>query len=91
MNKKEAEADAIRQNKEGRVASGRSNGMSGRDLFTFNPNLGIDSDDDDDDQNEFDITGYRAETDGQNKAAEDERIRKLEQDFGNHSIEAGED
>lgn len=81
MSKREAEADAVRQTKEGKVASGRSNGMSGRDLFTFNPNLGVDSDDEEDggDGDDFDLIGYRAETTEQHRLAEDERIRRLGQ------------
>lgn len=87
MNKKEAEADAVRQTKEGRVASGRSNGMSGRDLFTFNPNL-IDeeSDDEDDGQADWDLVGYRAETEKAKNDSEAERIKRLEGDFSEYSI-----
>lgn len=90
MSKREAEDDAIRATKEGRVASGRSNGMSGRDLFTFNPNLGLDSDDEgEDDKDEFDIVGYRAEAEKRRKQVEDDRIANLAGEFDDYTIQDG--
>jgi hypothetical protein len=89
MNKKEAEDDAIRVTKEGRVASNRSNGMSGRDLFTFNPNLGLDSDDEGEEKDEFDIVGYRAEAARRKKEVEEERMQNLAEEFDDYTIEDG--
>ncbi|KAI9498933.1 hypothetical protein BDB00DRAFT_797374 [Zychaea mexicana] len=46
--KKDAAEAADRKAKENRVKAGRSQGMSGRDLFDFNPDLALDEDEDDD-------------------------------------------
>ncbi len=83
------EDDAIRVTKEGRVASNRSNGMSGRDLFTFNPNLGLDSDDEGEEKDEFDIVGYRAEAARRKKEVEEERMQNLAEEFDDYTIEDG--
>src|SRR6266702_2090757 len=44
MNKKEAEADAMRKAKDAQASAGKSSGMSGRDLFQYNPEWFQDSD-----------------------------------------------
>ncbi|KAI9476395.1 MAG: hypothetical protein EXX96DRAFT_507587 [Benjaminiella poitrasii] len=48
VQKKEAEENAARKAKETKLKAGRSQGMSGRDLFEFNPALADDNDDEDD-------------------------------------------
>ena len=45
--KKDAKEQAERKAKETRMKAGRSQGMSGRDLFEFNPSLAIEEDYDD--------------------------------------------
>lgn len=75
MNKKQAEDDALRKAKEQQAAAGKSNGMSGRDLFTFNPEWfeGEDEDEEDD----WDLTRYRKEQEDADLLAEEERIQSL--------------
>lgn len=75
MNKKQAEDDALRKTKEQQAAAGKSNGMSGRDLFTFNPEWfeGEDEDEEDD----WDLTRYRKEQEDADLLAEEERIQSL--------------
>ena len=53
--KKEAEESAQRKAKENRMKAGRNQGMSGRDLFDFNPLLAQDGDEDED---ALDLTTY---------------------------------
>lgn len=45
----------IKATKTASHAVGKNNGMSGRDLFMFNPNLGDDDGDDDGEDDEFDL------------------------------------
>jgi hypothetical protein len=66
MNKKEAEADLVKATKVAAHAVGKNNGMSGRDLFTFNPDLGADSDGED----EFDIQLLKIRADRERREAE---------------------
>ncbi|CAG8454504.1 4312_t:CDS:2 [Ambispora leptoticha] len=55
----EAEAEAKRKAKEAAFKAGKGLGMSGRDLFTFNPELVNQGDDYDDGEDVFDISGYK--------------------------------
>lgn len=68
MDKRTAEEDAQAKIK---AASGRTAGMSGRDLFTFNPDLFAD-DDSEDGGEEFDITQYKRHESGDEDSDEDE-------------------
>jgi len=74
MSKKEAEADALRKTKDAQAAAGKSSGMSGRDLFQYNPEWFQDVDDDEED---WDLSKYRHQKEGEDLDAENERIRLL--------------
>ncbi|ORZ06845.1 hypothetical protein BCR42DRAFT_456185 [Absidia repens] len=75
MVKKDADEAAVRKAKETRWKAGRSQGMSGRDLFDFNPALAENDDDDDD---AFDLTTYdRDEVEREKDRLEQERIATL--------------
>ncbi|KAH8983420.1 hypothetical protein EDB86DRAFT_3050416 [Lactarius hatsudake] len=74
MNKKEAEADAMRKAKNAQAAAGKNSGMSGRDLFQYNPEWFQDSDEE---EEEWDLTKYRRQKEDEDTAAENERIRLL--------------
>ena len=74
MNKKEAEADVIRKTKDAQAAAGKNSGMSGRDLFQYNPEWFQDSDEEDE---EWDLTKYRRQKEDEDLAAENERLRLL--------------
>lgn len=84
MSKKEAEATALQSTKQAAHAGGRSTGMSGRDLFTFNQDL-LDDESEDEDEGgdgndrggEFDIDRFRREQVEMRREMEEERIRKL--------------
>jgi len=58
MDKKEAEEAVKRKLKEKQWQAGKSQGMSGRDLFEFNPDLAEDSEEED---NYFDLSTYDRE------------------------------
>ncbi|ETW83338.1 hypothetical protein HETIRDRAFT_444668 [Heterobasidion irregulare TC 32-1] len=75
MNKKEAEVDAMRKAKDQQHAAGKNSGMSGRDLFQFNPEWFEDEDEGDEDS--WDLAKYRREQEDADLAAEEERIRAL--------------
>lgn len=74
MNKKEAEADVLRKAKDAQAAAGKSSGMSGRDLFQYNPEWFQDVDDDEED---WDLSKYRRQQEDEDLATETERIRLL--------------
>ncbi|KAI7868191.1 hypothetical protein BDF14DRAFT_1742694 [Spinellus fusiger] len=75
--KKDADEAAIRKQKETRYKAGRSQGMSGRDLFDFNPLLAADADDE---AEAFDLSAFdRVE-------AEKERDRMEQERFLGHSL-----
>jgi DRG Family Regulatory Proteins, Tma46 len=74
MDKKEAEADALRKAKDTQAAAGKSSGMSGRDLFQYNPEWFLDEDEDEED---WDLSKYRQQKEDEDLAVENERIRLL--------------
>jgi hypothetical protein len=74
MSKKEAEADVLRKAKDAQAAAGKSSGMSGRDLFQYNPEWFQDADDEEED---WDLSKYRRQKEDEDLAAETERIRLL--------------
>lgn len=82
MNKKEAEADAMRKAKDSQAAAGKSSGMSGRDLFQYNPEWFHDSDDSDGEGEDWDLSKYRRQKEDEDIAAENERIRLLSLSLG---------
>jgi len=57
--KLEAEEELNRSAKEAAFKAGKAQGMSGRDLFTFNPDLVNQSEDYDEDDDFFDLSGYK--------------------------------
>ncbi|KAL8284017.1 hypothetical protein RQP46_005130 [Phenoliferia psychrophenolica] len=86
MDRKSAQAVMEHSAKSAQHAMGKANGMSGRDLFTFNPNLGVDSDDEDE-GDDFDLELLRIRQERDNREQEIERIRQLDQMFGDSSLE----
>lgn len=81
LNRKEAEEQAKAKSKEAQMQAGKNVGMSGRDLFTFNPLLleGEDFDDDDgtergDDDDDFDLDKFRQLSLREQEEAERRRI-----------------
>ncbi|KAI7859343.1 hypothetical protein BDC45DRAFT_432907 [Circinella umbellata] len=60
--KKDAVEAAERKQKENRMKAGRNQGMSGKDLFDFNPDLGIDEDDEED---AIDLSQYERKEEGE--------------------------
>ncbi|KZT23274.1 hypothetical protein NEOLEDRAFT_1069738 [Neolentinus lepideus HHB14362 ss-1] len=75
MDKKQAEDDALRKAKDATAAAGKSNGMSGRDLFQYNPEWFEDEDDDEDD--DWDLEQYRKQKEEEDLADEERRLREL--------------
>ena len=83
VDKREAEEATLRKSKETRMKAGRSQGMSGRDLFDFNPALAQDLDDDED---AIDFSAYdRAEAEKERDRLENEKF--LSQNMGNMSLQ----
>ncbi|KIY63312.1 hypothetical protein CYLTODRAFT_382490 [Cylindrobasidium torrendii FP15055 ss-10] len=76
MDKKEAEEEAKRKVKDAQSAAGKSSGMSGRDLFQYNPEWFIDEDGEaEDDWNEFEK--YRQEKAEADAAEQGYDVREL--------------
>ncbi|CEG70537.1 Putative Cytoplasmic protein [Rhizopus microsporus] len=83
--KKEAEESAARKQKETRMKAGRSQGMSGRDLFDFNPTLAQAYDDEED---AIDFSQYdREETERERERLENEQY--LSQKTGDLTLQDG--
>jgi hypothetical protein len=77
MNKKEAEADVLRKAKDAQAAAGKNSGMSGRDLFQYNPEWFQDSDEEGGEGDDWDLSKYRRQKEDEDLAAEAERVRLL--------------
>ncbi|KAG9005827.1 hypothetical protein FRB95_009837 [Tulasnella sp. JGI-2019a] len=71
LDKKEAEAEALKNAKKSQQAAGKLNGMSGRDLFTYNPEW-LEEEEGSDDE-DWDISAYRKEKEEED-AREEERL-----------------
>jgi len=78
LSKKEAEEGAIQGAKGLAAASGRTNGMSGRDLFTFQAHLLENSDDEDDGEDDFDVHLARVRAEAKERSEEIERNRQMD-------------
>ncbi|KAJ3515142.1 hypothetical protein NLJ89_g1951 [Agrocybe chaxingu] len=76
MDKKEAEQEALRKAKEVQSTAGKSSGMSGRDLFQYNPEW-FQDEDDGDASDDWDIEQYRRQKEAEDLAAEEVRIANL--------------
>jgi len=76
MNKKQAEEEASKKAKDAQAAAGKNSGMSGRDLFSYNPEWFEDEDEEEED--EWDIAQFRKEKEEEELAEEEERIRELQ-------------
>ncbi|KAL0953299.1 hypothetical protein HGRIS_004548 [Hohenbuehelia grisea] len=81
MDKKEAEQEALRKTKETQMAAGKSNGMSGRDLFQFNPEW-FEDEDDGDASDDWDLAKYRKEQEDEDLAEEERRIANMHVEEG---------
>ncbi|KAG6820089.1 hypothetical protein H0H93_005518 [Arthromyces matolae] len=82
MDKKEAETEALRKAKDAQNAAGKNVGMSGRDLFTYNPEWFEDEEEDGGD--DWDLDKYRREKQAEDEQAEEQRIAALSlEDEGN--------
>lgn len=76
LNKKEAEAEALKKAKEAQNSAGKSSGMSGRDLFQYNPEW-FEDEDEGDASDDWDLAKYRREKEAEDLAAEEFRIANL--------------
>ncbi|EPQ52502.1 hypothetical protein GLOTRDRAFT_47202 [Gloeophyllum trabeum ATCC 11539] len=75
MDKKQAEEEAIRKAKSTAAAAGKNTGMSGRDLFQYNPEWFEDSDDDE--EEDWDLEKYRKQKEEEDLEEEERRLREL--------------
>lgn len=82
MDKKEAEQEALRKTKDAQHAVGKNVGMSGRDLFQYNPEWFQDEDDDGED--DWDLEKYRRQKEAEDLEAEELRIAGLSLSDGFH-------
>lgn len=76
MDKKDAEAEAIRKAKELQSSAGKNSGMSGRDLFQYNPEWFEDEEEAEED--EWDLARFRRQKEEEDLAAEERRIAELQ-------------
>ncbi|KZT53272.1 hypothetical protein CALCODRAFT_458231 [Calocera cornea HHB12733] len=89
QNKKAAEEDAMRAVKAGQAAAGKSTGMSGRDLFTYNPEWFREEEEEEapDDDEGWDITAYRRQRAEEDEREEERRIREMNEGFREMDLE----
>lgn len=75
VSKKEAEAQAKESVKSATAQAGKLSGLSGRDLFTYNPELLLGDEDDDDEggDEDWDLAMLRVRTENERQAKETER------------------
>ncbi|KAH7341448.1 hypothetical protein B0J17DRAFT_646578 [Rhizoctonia solani] len=74
LDKKSAEDDAMRKAKDAQAAAGKNVGMSGRDLFQYNPEW---FDQDSDEEPDWDFSAYRKEKQEENDREEQDVMRKF--------------
>ncbi|KAH8831488.1 hypothetical protein DL96DRAFT_1493996 [Flagelloscypha sp. PMI_526] len=75
MDKKMAEDQALQKAKDTQNAAGKSSGMSGRDLFSYNPDWF--QDDEEPDEDDWDLQAWREKKEAEDLAAEENRIASL--------------
>ncbi|KAI0787567.1 hypothetical protein C8Q74DRAFT_1252558 [Fomes fomentarius] len=83
MDKKMAEEESLKKAKDERHAAGKNSGMSGRDLFAYNPEWF--EDEDEGEEEDWDIAQYRRQKEDEDRAAEEERIRELQLSGGTNA------
>jgi len=76
MDKKQAEDEAMKKAKDLQSAAGKSSGMSGRDLFQYNPEW-FQDEDDGDASDDWDLEQYRRRKEEEDLEAENVRISSL--------------
>ncbi|EJU04951.1 hypothetical protein DACRYDRAFT_20523 [Dacryopinax primogenitus] len=83
QDKKMAEEEAMRAAKSAQAAAGKSNGMSGRDLFTFNPEWFQEEEEEEaaGDEEGWDIAAYRRQRAEEDEREEERRIREMNEEF----------
>ncbi|KAF5382230.1 hypothetical protein D9615_004260 [Tricholomella constricta] len=87
MDKKEAENEVLRKAKDAQSAAGKNAGMSGRDLFQYNPEW-FQDEEEDDGGDDWDLDKYRREKEEEDLEAEELRIAKLALGDGYHEGDA---
>ncbi|CAL1717299.1 unnamed protein product [Somion occarium] len=85
MDKKLAEEELQRKTKDAQAAAGKNSGMSGRDLFTYNPEW---FQDEEEEEEEWDLAQYRQQEE-EAIAAEERRIADLQLDDNSLSVNGG--
>jgi len=93
QDKKVAEAEALKAAKDAKHAAGKNVGMSGRDLFSYNPEWFEEQDDEDEDdrgdREDWDWAAYRKQQIEENERAEAEKIAAFNEGFENASEGSG--
>ncbi|KAI0733534.1 hypothetical protein C8Q72DRAFT_772363 [Fomitopsis betulina] len=80
MDKKQAEEEAMHRAKETQAAAGKNSGMSGRDLFTYNPEWFEEEEEEEED--DWDLSKYRR-SDGAYEGELEEDMQNLDVQDGN--------
>jgi len=75
MDKKTAEQEALKNAKELQNTAGKSSGMSGRDLFQYNPEWF--EDEEEGDEEDWDLTKYRKQKEEEDMAEEELRLANI--------------
>jgi len=88
MDKKQAEEEALRKAKDTQAAAGKNSGMSGRDLFTYNPEWF--EDEEEGDEEDWDLSKYRR-NDWLEEREVEEGMQKLDVRNGGESPGSSDD
>ncbi|KIM40680.1 hypothetical protein M413DRAFT_446091 [Hebeloma cylindrosporum] len=88
MDKKEAEQEALRKTKDLQNAAGKSSGMSGRDLFQYNPEW-FQDEDEGDASDDWDLDQYRREKEQEDLDTETQRVAGLSLQHGDGEGSSG--
>ncbi|PWZ01041.1 hypothetical protein BCV70DRAFT_199401 [Testicularia cyperi] len=73
MDKKQAEEEMLKKKKEAQAAANKMAGLSGREMFSLNPDMFEDGADDSDDDGEFDLNQYMSKDWEQGRQDEEEQ------------------
>ena len=80
LDKKQAEEEAHKKAKDAQAAAGKVTGMSGRDLFSYNPDW-FEEDEESEEEEEWDIAKFRKEREEEEAREEERRMEELMRGF----------
>lgn len=85
LDKKQAEDEAQKKAKDAQAAAGKVTGMSGRDLFSYNPDW-FEEEESEEEEEEWDIAKFRKAKEEEEAREEEARMEELRRGFEGVSV-----